>query len=292
MIELCKNGAVARIAARGAELRYFAAADGQPRLWSGDPAVWQGVSPNLFPVIGHLKNDTVLIEGRPCAIPMHGVAHSAEFSVVSQSEDCCALKLTDTPETRAVYPFAFALTATHRLAENGFTTAYTVENRSERPMPFTLGGHPGFACPMAPGERFEDYQLIFEQPEAGEKLRVLPGGLMGGKDILPLERGGRVLPLSYEYFDTKDTFVLPGLRSRCVELRHRETGRGLRFDFPRFPVLALWTMPRRHAPYLCLEPWLGLPAFADEPGDFASKPYCVTLAPGERYEAGFGMEML
>ena len=73
---------------------------------------------------------------------------------------------------------------------------------------------------------------------------------------------------------------------------HKTTGRGIRFSFPQCSVLALWNMPHKHAPYLCLEPWNGLPAFADESGNFEDKPFHLTLPAGEKYCLGYRMDIL
>ena len=58
------------------------------------------------------------------------------------------------------------------------------------------------------------------------------------------------------------------------------------------PVLAIWTMPEKNAPYVCIEPWQGSPAFANETGRFEDKPWCVKLPAGESYECGYKMEIL
>ena len=84
-----------------------------------------------------------------------------------------------------------------------------------------------------------------------------------------------------ERFDDRvDTLVLEGLRSHRVRLCRPETGRGVEVDFPGFPILALWTVPGKQAPYLCIEPWHGGPAMAGESREMRDKAYCITLDPG------------
>ena len=292
MISIQKNGAVAEIAELGAEMRSYRTKEGKDCLWSGDAAVWGGVAPLLFPVIGCLKNQSVRIRGKAYAVPRHGFARTMAFQVAQQSEESCTLTLTDTPETRAVYPFAFCLTMTHRMLDNGFSTEYQVENKSDETMPFVIGGHPGFACPMNAGERFEDYHILFDQEETGRSLLYGEGSLMAGEEIVALGADHRTLALSYDSFDKKDTLTFAGLASRKVRLVHKDTGKGICFSFPNSPVLAIWTQPGTHAPYLCLEPWNGIPGAIDETGNFEDKPYHIALAPGERFSAGYSMELL
>ncbi|MDD3412026.1 MAG: aldose 1-epimerase family protein [Eubacteriales bacterium] len=290
-LNLHRGGASAMVTTLGAEMRRYVSEDGTSRLWSGDAAVWSGVSPHLFPVIGNLKDGQVYFGGKPYATPKHGIARHSEFAVLRQSEDSCTLRLQNSPETEKVYPFAFAFDVTHQLAERGFTVTYEVENRSEADLPFTLGGHPAFTCPMKEGERFEDYIVRFAEPEEGTSLLVNQRGLIEGKETIELENG-RELALRYEDFDQKDTLLFAGLKSRAVELVHRQTGHGLRFSFPAFSTLAVWSKPSAHAPYVCIEPWIGLPAFADEKPGFEHKPYHIEMKPGESYSAWYGMETI
>jgi galactose mutarotase-like enzyme len=52
-------------------------------------------------------------------------------------------------------------------------------------------------------------------------------------------------------------------------------------------VLAVWTPPGKNAPYVCLEPWQGCPAYSDESGRFEDKPYHVEVAPGQTYTCAY-----
>ena len=122
------------------------------------------------------------IGGRTCAMDRHGFARRMEFTPVDQGEDFIALELRDTGETLARYPFPFILRVTHRLLDDGFSTAFTVENTGTAPMPFCIGGHTAIRCPLAPGERFEDYELLFDVPEqAGSHLLSPEGVILHGR---------------------------------------------------------------------------------------------------------------
>ena len=290
MIRLKKQNVTAEIMEMGAEMRAYRTADGKNRLWSGDPAVWKGVAPILFPVIGSVKNQKVRINGKEWAVPKHGFARTSVFRVVRQSAEDCTLMMQDSPETLEVFPFAFALFVTHRLLDNGFVTEYRVENKSDEKMPFVIGGHPAFACPINEGEAFSDYQIIFDAEEEGRSQLCTANGLLEGEEILDLGADKRTLALDYDMISRRDTLVLAGLNSRGVMLRHKDTRKGFRFVFPESPVLAIWTKPHAKAPYICLEPWNGLPGFEKETGDFEDKPYHVSLSPGEIFCTSYRME--
>ena len=77
-----------------------------------------------------------------------------------------------------------------------------------------------------------------------------------------------------------------------MRLVHRDSGRGLRFDFPKMEVLAVWTKPGAQADYLCLEPWHGMPGRVQDSDNFEDKPYVTLLAPGNVFSAWFTATLL
>ena len=201
MIVLEHEGALMEIAELGAEMRRFRSKDGVERIWCGDPAVWKSTAPVLFPTINLLKDGVVTIDGVECAVPKHGFAKYQLFEVTDQGDDYVTLTLSENAETKAVYPFDFALSVTHRFTEGGFETRYVVENHTGRKMPFVIGGHPGFTCPMAEGEQFTDYVLRFAKEEEGRHLLNTPEHYMGEEAVVDLGEDHRTLTLRYEDFD-------------------------------------------------------------------------------------------
>ena len=55
------------------------------------------------------------------------------------------------------YPFQFELIVEYRIEENKLINTYTVINTFEEDIPFSIGGHPGFAL----NDNFENYSLQF-----------------------------------------------------------------------------------------------------------------------------------
>ena len=277
-IELRRGGHTAAVDTLGGELVSFRDEQGVEYIWQGDPAFWPGQNPVLFPIVGSLKDGRVDINGTAYEMGRHGFARRSEFSLVEQGEDFVTLELRESEETLARYPFPFILRVTHRLLDDGFSTAFTVENTGTAPMPFCIGGHTAIRCPLAPGERFEDYELLFDLPEqAGSHLLSPEGVILHGRMEPMLTENGR-LALDYAAFSRLDTLIFSLLRSSSVSLVHRETGRGVCLNFGQFPMVAFWTKPG--APFLCLEPWQGCAAWDNETGRFEDKPFCLTLEPG------------
>lgn len=291
-LTLQKNGLTARADAMGGELVSLRDRQGTEYIWNGDPAYWSGRNPVLFPIVGGLKDGRVDIGGKTFEMARHGFARRREFTAAAQGEDFVEFELREDEETLRQYPFPFSLRVRHQLLENGFSARFAVANTGAAPMPFCIGAHTAFRCPLEAGERFEDYRLVFDQVE--DTASILPGK---GGCLLHGERGPALdhtdtIVLDHAVFDRVDTLIYEGLRSKTVRLCHRDTGRGVRVDFSQFPMVAFWTMPGKAAPYICIEPWQGCAAFDNESGRFEDKPHCVTLAPGEEKALEYTVTLL
>lgn len=278
----------AAVQTEGGELVSLRDRTGTEYIWQGDPAFWSGQNPVLFPVVGSLKDSRVDINGQSFEMARHGFARRCDFSVAEQGADFAVLELRESPDTLARYPFPFILRVRHQLLENGFSTAFIVENPGDAPMPFCIGAHTAINCPLSDGERFEDYELIFDQPEDADTLHLTSEGLLhaGGKE--PMLRHGKIA-LGYGTFQRLDTLIFQNLRSGNVALRHKTSGRGVSLDFSQFPMVAFWTPG---GPFLCMEPWHGCAALDDESGRLQDKPHAITLAPGEKKELAYAFTLL
>lgn len=259
-------------------------------IWGGDPAYWTGRNPVLFPIVGSLRNETVRFDGKDYHMGRHGFARRSEFTPVDRGGDYVVFQLRQSPETLAQYPRLFSLQVRHQLLDDGFSTAFTVENPGDAPLPFCIGAHTAFRCPLEEGKRFEDYQLVFDEPEEADSLLLNAAGILQSGRTERFLDHGRTLPLDYGVFARLDTLIFQGLRSRGVALRDRQSGLGVHLSYEGFPMVAFWTKPG--APFLCLEPWHGCAAFDDESGVFTDKPHCVTLAPGEAKTLAYRVTLL
>ncbi len=290
---LLKRGkATAEIQTKGAQIASYRTEEGREVIWQADPAVWPQHAPVLFPVCGKVTDDRIMMNGKTYPMTKHGFSQNAEFNVVRKGADFAELALSSTEESRPMYPFDFTFTVAYTLTEDGYRTTFRVENRSKEIMPFCTGGHPAFICPMEEDTAFEDYELIFPEKEDGWNALVASDGRLDGGETLACLRGEGRIPLRYDWFDTRDTLVLTHLKSRSVKLVHRTSGKGLRLDFPKLEVLAVWTMPKAHAKYVCLEPWHGIPDTVDASGRFEDKSFATLLKPGETWEASFVVTLL
>lgn len=290
-IQLKSGNTTAVIQRKGAQMISFKGNNGREVMWQADPTVWGNTAPVLFPVCGMPKGEQVIIDGVTYPMAKHGFTRNPDFDVVKIGVDFVELVLTPTEESRPQYPFEFAFHVIYTLRENGFRTDFIVENKSDRMMPFCVGGHPGFIVPMEEGSAYTDYQLIFPVKEEGKNLLVPGGALVDGEEIIPFV-DGTTLPLNHDLFDDRDALVFAELNSRCVDLVHKVSGKGLRFSYPKMEVLAVWSMPKKNGDYVCLEPWHGMPGQVTESGKFEDKPFVTLLQPGMSHQCGYDVELI
>lgn len=280
MLVTIQNGLCsASIDTKGAQLTsYF---DGARELiWQADPRYWGKSFPILFPIIGLLKDNRTIIDGKEYIISKHGFARDWEFSLLSRQEDLAVFRLEDSPETLSVFPRRFSLTVCYTLQERGLSIDYQVENKDTLPMPYCFGLHPALCCPMTPEEDFSQYALTFEKPETINSPAIMPdSGVMDLNDRTLVLENARTLPLRYELFD-RDALTLEELSSSWVQLSG-PSGKGVQLSFSGFTSLGLWTPDHKQAPFLCIEPWAGMNDRTGEDGVLAHKYGARTAAPGE-----------
>jgi galactose mutarotase-like enzyme len=280
-LELSTGGARALIARRGAEARAWSVG-GRELLWPGDPAIWDQISPILYPVVGWTR-DGARVAGRQYALGLHGFAAAQDFKIEAAGADFAHLTLVDNAATRAVYPFAFRLTVEYRLSADALAIAIEIDNPGAEPAPYACGLHPGFRWPIAGGPR-EGARVLFERPERTDIPVMAPGGLIGAKTRrIPLE--GRELALNDALF-ANDALCFLEPASRSLRFEDAD-GAAIEMDFHGFDHAALWTRPG--APFLCLEAWTGYSDPEGFAGDLFEKPSMRVLQGGEeaRHEARF-----
>ena len=66
-------------------------------LWQGNPSVWSGQAPLLFPITGRLLGDTYTYNGKKYSLPKHGFARKSEFSLMRTKENLAVFGLFDIP---------------------------------------------------------------------------------------------------------------------------------------------------------------------------------------------------
>ena len=134
---------------QGAQLTSLAL-DGAEYLWQGDPRWWNRQAPVLFPIVGSIRDNKATSAQGPISLGRHGLARNYAYRVTEQTADSVTLELTDAPETREVFPYAFRLSMTYALTGPAtLKQTFRVENTGDVVLPFSVGGHPAVQRPRA-----------------------------------------------------------------------------------------------------------------------------------------------
>jgi galactose mutarotase-like enzyme len=149
-------------------------------------------------------------------------------------------------------------------------------------MPFSIGAHPAFAIDFSKN----DYQILFDN-DTKLVTHALENEQFSGKTTkIPLDN--QLLPLSYSLFE-KDALVFKNISSRSLTIF--ENGNPyLKIHLGNFPHLGIWT--KVEAPFLCIEPWFGYADTLKSDGNILNKEAIQTLAPNEKFECSFRIEIL
>jgi galactose mutarotase-like enzyme len=262
------------IASRGAELQSIGDAEGRSWLWNGDPDYWSGRAPLLFPIIGRSPNGQALIAGHRYPMGSHGFARTSDFELAASSAESCTFRLVDDAMTRTSFPFAFILDVTYTLNGRTLSTIVEVTNRDSCKMPFCIGFHPAVHWPL-PGS---NGQHVVKLDIGGEPdfCRIGTDGLLTSfRHPSPFVDG--TLALDHLLFE-KDALIFDSGIGSSLWFGVEGTP-GIRVDYEGVPNLGIWTKP--NAPFLCIEPWHGLPAPEDNDQSLEQRLGAIILEAGK-----------
>ena len=257
--------------------------DGIEYIWQGDPKYWKGQAPVCFPIVGSLKNNSILAFGKKCSMTRHGFAKKCEFQIAGKTENSISFSLKANEETRKEYPFDFELIITYTAKGNTLTTSFKVINTGDEDMPFCVGGHPAFNCPLDNGD-YSDWYVEFEKEEHAACMRSDENGFHN-PDKRSTRIDGTKLILDHELF-ARDSMSFDNLVSRKATLKSNKSEHGLTVEYEQFPNLVIWSAVG-DAPFIALEPWKGLSFCSDEDGLFEHKHNVTILKPNETSVASF-----
>ena len=245
---------------------------GKEMLWEGNPDIWAGHSPILFPICGGLKDDKFIFEGIEYSLPKHGFAKRLEWEVESAEKEKAVFLLTSSEETLKVYPFKFELRAIFTIEKTTLKAEYEVKNLSDTDMYYSIGAHEAYACPGG----IENYTIEFEKEEDLKSLSLEGPLLEGGK--FSVKEKTNELKLSKDLF-TVDSLIFDDLNSRKVWLKNNITNEKIEIEFKDFGYMLLWTIPG--AEYICIEPWCGIPDYVNSEYDITKKAGIIKVGKGE-----------
>ena len=261
---------------------------GTEYIWQGDPSFWASHAPNLFPIIGALKNDTYSFEGVSFNMPKHGFFRNNEAVILkknSNNELTFSLKFSE--DTLKSYPFKFDLEISFLLNGKSLEVKHEIFNLDTKEIYFSIGGHPAFNTPLFPGETYEDYYLEFDQKMELTTAVLSNDGLISNISETVLKDENKI-HLRKDLFDN-DALIFQDIPSKKVILNSKHSGRILTVDYPDFENLGIWAKP--NAPYVCIEPWLGIADTEDTDQNFKTKKGINKLMPTQSFCATYTIEI-
>lgn len=272
----------AEINTMGAELHSLVLKEnGKDYLWCGNPDIWYGQSPILFPIVGKLLDDTYRLNGKEYTMKKHGFARKREFTLVSCEGNCAVFSQKEDESTLKMYPFEFELQVKFELVEKSIKVTHTVNNNSGKTMYFSFGAHPGFNIEVGDS-------LVFDENETLVTERIDDNAIINVFDE-PLLDNAKEVVITDDIFKT-DALILNGFKSKGVTLRSQKGNDILHFNLGDAPFLGVWAKPG--APYVCIEPWYGVNDDYDKKDDISQKRGIQTLDTDGVFEYSWSAEIL
>ncbi len=252
---------------------------GTEYLWQSDERYWKGQAPVCFPIVGVLKDGTANAFGKKTSMKRHGVARINEFSVSEQLPNSITFVQKSNQNTKKEFPFDYELKIKYTVVNNTVTTEYTVTNTGKEKLPFTIGGHPAFNCPLTDDEKFEDYSVKFDKKINHPCLRPdIHSGLIDISKRYDVVTDSDEIKMDHNLF-VDDAMVFDGIETKETTLVGKNN-KGVKLEYQDFANLLIWSSANG-GNFVALEPWTGISTCSDENEIFENKRGMTILEKGE-----------
>lgn len=265
-ITIQEGDIVVEVGTLGAEIKSIRRR-GREYLWNGDPKFWGRHAPILFPIVGRLSGNRYHIGDKTYEMGQHGFARDSQFSMTGQRSNEVFMRMLDTDETYARYPYHFSLEVRHYVENNVVGSAWEVENLGGEDMYFQIGAHPAFMIPdFDPASGCRGYVTL--EGDAPYKISLAPDTF--ANDALIYEGTNRLRRATLTTAAGE-----PAVSVRC----------------PAADVWGVWAPHKADCPFVCIEPWCGRKDNAGFCGDFLQRDYTRRLEPGKRFLFDYTVEL-
>jgi galactose mutarotase-like enzyme len=281
-VQLSSDVLTVTVNSHGAEISSVKNKSGFEYIWQADKTVWARHAPVLFPIVGKLKDNFFIYEGKKFELPQHGFARDMPFELISEDTGCCTFQLVSSVETDMKYPFDFVFRITYELNGSRLITKYQIRNLFARDMYVSVGAHPGFNC--FEGNRLEDHYIEFET-DSLTQTRLHEGLLSDVK--LPLPLPGRKLNLSVELFDN-DALVFEDSQIHKLSLCSKTSDRKITMECKDWPYFGIWSK-KGCDKFVCLEPWYGVTDTVNASQQIKEKKGIIHLAHSQEFNCEFSL---
>lgn len=260
-------------------------------LWQGDSEHWAGQAPVCFPIVGVLPDNKGTAFGKACSMKRHGVARISPFEVYEQYKNSITFIQKASDESKKLFPFDYELKIKYTIVESTVTNEYIITNTGKDKMPFVIGGHPAFNCPLTKEEAFEDYKVIFDKTMTKRVLRPDHAtGLVNVNERFDALDNSDTICLKHDLFEENDAMIFDKIESKCATLIGPK-GKGIKIEYQDMANLLVWSACNQ-ADFVALEPWTGISNCSDETDEIEKKRGMTVLNPDETASFKFKITMI
>ncbi|MFI3174304.1 MAG: aldose 1-epimerase family protein [Bacillota bacterium] len=239
--------------------------------------LWIGQAKNLFPNVGNILDDTIVVKGKEYHLCKHGFAKTMEFELANHEETKLSFLLKSSEETKRFLPYDYSFYIHFSLDENRLFQTYEVVNDSDEAIYFGVGAHTGFITDE------ESYIEFGKEESVVEILREDMMYLTGQKKPFPLPYDGNKLKLEVDTFDG-GACILENFKEKYVTLHNPILQTKVTVKFSNFPYMTLWSEANSNE-FVCVEPWQALPDAKSTNQNFEEKEGNICLQKGEKFSA-------
>lgn len=259
-------------------------------LWQGSEKFWKRQAPNLFPIVGRLKNDEYEYNNHRYSMGQHGFARDTKFKTKEINQNEVIFELESNEKSKLIYPFDFKLTIKYELVKNEINVSYNVINNGLNEMYFSIGAHPGFNLPIG-NEKFEDYEVKISSPNDLKRI-FLSDGLsklnnpvsFNDKDNLKIDRS---------LFKDDAVILDSGVKQDYqITLTNSKNDHGIVINSYDNKFVGIWSMYPQNAPFVCIEPWWGIADSVDSNQKIVEKSEINRLNSNDQFNAKYKISIL
>lgn len=227
--------------------------NGEEKIWQGDPKVWNGHAPILFPRCGCVWNGFYTLSGNRYEIGAHGFARKMEYQVVAEEKTQATFLLESNDDTQKAYPFNFKFRVMFKLNGDTLGIYYIVENHGDSTMYYNVGCHEAFITQNYVDGYFVKFDKEYDELDNSllkdnfislktNKIKVGDEGVNLAEFFIPENDGDSII---FEDITSKRLSLFKGDKE-LVSIYYQD-----------FDHLVLWT--EGGANFIAIEPWNGLP---------------------------------
>lgn len=270
------------IAQNGAELQQLTRlSDDKKYIWTPVEKFWNRRAPNLFPIVGRLKDDKYSHNGQSYDLGQHGFARNAHFEVFSQQKNRVQFILESDSKTLEKYPFEFSFIMEFSIIDNILTVSAEIKNTGIEILPFSYGAHPAFLL----NDKMSNYSLRLEGKNKIQRRFLNEGIRIDRTENIPLKQN--LININDALF-MDDAIVLEKQGISKVDLIENGIPYVTLTSFDN-PYYGIWSKPG--APFVCLEPWWGIADSHNSTSEIMEKEGINLLPPNKEGCFKYSIEM-